>query len=282
MVARSYSPQPFERYSGEGICDRPGRMTEMMRRGPTATAVALTVFAVACGGPEAQIPVPQLEADRILFERGTDAMEEENWAIAREYFIQIRDNYPQSSFRADARLFIGDTYEGEGSAESYGQPLNEFSDFLNLYPTHPRAAYAQFKVGMVHFHQMRTPERDQTETISAIREFEAFIAQYPPAHELMPQVEERAREAKDRLGEHHFLVGQFYNRFESWAGAISRFREVLDNAPDFSSRDDVFSSSPMRSPQRARRPRPFPTSPGSSTSSPRASTRNRRERNSPN
>ncbi len=212
----------------------------MMKSGPAAAVLALTAVTVACGGGDAQIPVPQLEADRILFERGTQAMEDENWAIAREYFVQIRDNYPQSPFRADARLFIGDTYEGEGSDEAYVQALNEFSDFLNLYPTHPRAAYAQFKVGMVHFHQMRRPERDQTETISAIREFEAFMAQYPPEHELMPQVEERAREARDRLGHHHFLVGQFYHRFESWAGAISRFREILDNDPSFSSRDEVF------------------------------------------
>jgi len=212
----------------------------MQRRGPGVVAVAVTLITAACGGGDAQIPVPQLEADRILFERGTEAMEDENWATAREYFVQIRDNYPQSPFRADARLFIGDSYEGEGSAESYVQALNEFQDFLNLYPTHPRAAYAQFKVGMVHYHQMRRAERDQTETLSAIREFEAFQAQYPADHELMPQVLERAREARDRLGHHHFLVGQFYHRFGSWAGAISRFREIVDNDPEYSERGAVF------------------------------------------
>lgn len=206
----------------------------------SGTAVLLLAGTVACGAPEAEIPLPQLEADRILFERGTEAMEEENWTTAREYFMQIRDNYPQSPFRADARLFIGDTYEGEGSGESYVQALNEFEDFLNLYPTHPRAAYAQYKVGMVHAHQMQRAERDQTETLNAINEFEGFIAQYPADHELMPQVREQLRRARDRLSEHHLIVGQFYHRFESWAGAISRFREILDNDPGFTNRDAVY------------------------------------------
>ena len=48
--------------------------------------------------------------------------------------------------------------------------INEFSEFLSSIPTHPRADYAQFKLGMSHFYQMRDPMRDQTETLEAIRE----------------------------------------------------------------------------------------------------------------
>ena len=202
----------------------------------------LAATALACGsrsqGPE--IETGQLEADRLLFERGTTALEEGAWRRAREYFVQIRDNYPQSQYRATARLHIGDTYEGEGTLEAYVLALDEYQDFLSLYPDHPRSAYVQYKVGLVHFHQMRRAERDQTETRNAVEEFERFITLYPPDHELMPEVRQRLRDARDRLSEHDFVVGAFYYRFRNYAGAISRFREILDNDPAYSRRDEIY------------------------------------------
>ncbi len=210
----------------------------MWRLGVSGCLLAAT--ALACGGRSADIPAPQLEADRVLYERGTTALEEGDWRRARVYFVQIRDNYPQSPHRADSRLAIADTYEGEGTLDAYVRALDEFQDFLSLYPDHPRAPYAQYKVGMVHFHQMRRAERDQTETINAIQEFEAFVSSYPPDHALIPEVRQRLRDARDRLSEHDFVVGRYYYRFKNYAGALSRFRQILDGDPGYTRRDEVY------------------------------------------
>ena len=213
------------------------------RLGGALLVCALTATVAACAGSGRLIDIPaigDLEADRLLFERGSEAIDERNWARAREYFLQIRDNYPQSEYRAEARLQIGDTYEGEGSAESYIRALEEFQDFLSLYPTHPRAGYAQYKLGMVHFHQIRRAERDQTETLDAIAEFEAFLARFPSDHELMPQVLEGLRGARDRLGTHDFQVGVYYYGNANYAGAIARFRQLLEEDPGFTALDGVY------------------------------------------
>ena len=193
-----------------------------------------------CGERVVEIDTGQIEADNLLFERGTAALEEGDWRVARQYFVQIRDNYPQSQYRASARIGIGETYEQEGGFEASLRALEEFQDFLSLYPTHPRAPYAQYMVGFVHFQQMRRAERDQTETRSAISAFEDFISQYPPDHELMPQVRDRLRDARDRLSEHDFTIGRFYHRIETYAGAISRFRQILNNDPAYTRRDEVY------------------------------------------
>jgi len=222
-----------------GLAHTAWRLTpNSWRLGVTSCLLAATTL--ACGGRDLVVQTGGLEADRLLFERGTLALEEEDWQRAREYFVEIRDNYPQSQYRAEARLSIGDTYEGEGTLEAYVQALAEYEDFLSLYPTSPRAAYARYKVGMVHFHQMRRPERDQTETMNAIGEFETFITSYPPNHELTAQVQQRLREALDRLSEHDFIVGHFYYRFENYPGAISRFRQILNNDPAYTRRDEVY------------------------------------------
>ena len=199
-----------------------------------------TFVILGCGGDTPRIQTGQLEADRLLFERGNAALEERDWIRAREYFVQIRDNYPQSQYRPDTRLAIGDTYEGEGTGEAYVRALDEFRDFLSLYPTHARAGYAQYKLGLIHFHQMRRAERDQSETLNAIEEFRTFVSNYPQNHYLMPLANERLREARDRLSAHYFTVGHFYYRFKSYPGAISRFRELLDNDPDYPRRDEVY------------------------------------------
>ena len=201
----------------------------------------LAATAIACGGGTQRpaFPTGDLEADRLLFERGVSELEDRHWRRAREYFVQIRDNYPQSEYRRQARLSIGDTYEGEGTTEAYIQALDEYQDFLLLYPDHPSAAYARYKVGLVHFHQMRRAERDQTETINAVLAFEAFITLYPD-HELMPEVRQRMRDARDRLSEHNFVVGHFYYRFKNHAGAINRFRQILDEDPAYTRRDEVY------------------------------------------
>lgn len=202
--------------------------------------VCAIAAAVACGGgtrnasPE-NVPNP----DRFLYERGMEALKNRRWLDAREYFRQIVDNYPGSPLRADAKLGVGDSYLGERSAESLVLADTEYREFLTFYPTHPRADYAQFKLAMSYYEQMRAPDRDQTPTRDAIEEFEAFFARFPNSS-LMPEARQRYREARDRLSEHNFRVGLTYYRLRADAGALSRFQEVLEEDPEYTGRDQVY------------------------------------------
>ena len=199
----------------------------------------LSLLIVGCGNRPPEITPTTREADRLLFERGTEALEEEDWLRARQYFTELRDNYPQSGYRAEARLGLGDTFEGEGSSESYVSALDEYRNFLALYPTHERADYAQYKLGTVYFHQMRRPERDQSQTRNAVSEFELFVQRYPGSA-LMSEVRANLREARDQLSEANFIVGRFYYRNKWYPGAIDRFKMILDEDPGYSDRDEVY------------------------------------------
>src|SRR5205807_9795890 len=117
--------------------------------------------------------------DKFLFDRGNELLNQKKWLTAREFFKQVNETYTQSPYRPDAKLGIGDTYLGEGSSEALVLAINEFREFLTFYPTNRRADYAQYKLGLAHFKQMRAPQRDQTETREAIKEFEAFVERYP-------------------------------------------------------------------------------------------------------
>jgi outer membrane protein assembly factor BamD len=218
-------------------------MTDYLNRRPASWRLAALLFVLstvaACGGNRNAIPANAANPDRFLFDRGTAALKEENWLDAREYFRQVVDNYPQSTVRPEAKLGIGDAYLGERTPESLVLAANEYREFLTFYPTNARADYAQYKLAMSHFEQMRAPERDQTETREALKEFQVFFDRFPNSP-LTPEVRQKWREARDRLSEASFRVGLHYYRIRWDPGAIDRFREVLKEDPEYSGRDKIY------------------------------------------
>ncbi|HNV04457.1 MAG TPA: outer membrane protein assembly factor BamD [Vicinamibacterales bacterium] len=196
-------------------------------------------LAPGCAGNRNPVPPGILEGDRYLFERAAELVARKKWSQARAHYVQLVDNYPQSAYRPDAKLGLGDTYFGENTVESLVLAQNEYREFLTFYPTNPRADYAQFRIGMCHFGQMQSAERDQTATKDAIAEFTAFLERFPESP-LVPDAQTKLREAQTRLTDSHFKVGYFYYRSGWYPGAISRFQAVLKDDPDFPYRDAVY------------------------------------------
>jgi outer membrane protein assembly factor BamD len=204
-----------------------------------AVAVAL-VAAAGCGmKTRGAVPAGTTEPDKFLFDKGTEALTNKKWLTAREFFKQVVETYTASPFRPDAKLGVGDTYLGEGTSEALVLGINEFREFLSFYPTNARADYAQYKLGLAHFRQMRGPQRDQSETREAIRELQLFVDRYPSSS-LMPEVRAKLRDAKDRLSEANFMVGYFYFRQRWYRGSIQRFKQILDEDAAYTHRDAVY------------------------------------------
>lgn len=204
-----------------------------------AVALVLALAPACAPGRGGAVPAGTLRPDQFLFDRGTEELNKKNWLTAREFFRQLTEAYTQSPLRPDAKLAVGDTYLGEGSAESFVLAINEFQEFLSFYPTHARSDYAQYKLGMAHFRQMRAPQRDQTETRNAIRDFDVFVERYPNSA-LMPEVKTKLREARDNLSTWEFEVGRHYLRINWYPGAIDRLTTLLKQDPGFSRRDAVY------------------------------------------
>lgn len=201
--------------------------------------LALATATACTPTPRGLVPPGTTEPDKFLFDRGTAALNEKKWLTAREFFKQLVETYTNSPYRPDAKLGVADSYLGEGRADSLVLAINEYKEFLSFYPTHRRADYAQEKLGLCHFVQMRGPQRDQTETREAIKEFQTFLERYPSSS-LTPEVNEKLREARDRLSESDFMVGFFYHRQRWYPGAVDRFKAILKEDPEYSGRDAVY------------------------------------------
>jgi outer membrane protein assembly factor BamD len=202
--------------------------------------VLLAALAGACAtGGAKKPPTGTLEPDKFLFERGTENLDKKRWLVAREYFRQLIDSYPQSPYRADAKLGSGDTYLGERSAESFVLAANEFREFLSFFPTHPRADYAQYKLAMSHYYQMRVAMRDQSETRDAIKELQTFLTRFPLSP-LAGEGKQRLREAKDRVDDWDFGVAEHYFRIRWYPGVLGRLMPLIKADPEYTRRDAVY------------------------------------------
>jgi len=203
-------------------------------------AIVAMASLTACGGNKPpETPTGNIPPDQFLFQRANDGVRRQRWVDARKYFQQIVDNYPQSVLRPDAKLGVGDSYLSEGGDANLVLAENEFREFITFYPTNARVDYAQYKLAMTHYRRMKAPERDQTETLAAVREFEAFFDRYPNSM-LTAEVREKWREARSRLSQASYKVGLYYYRARWYPGAIDRFKEVLKDDPGYPERDAVY------------------------------------------
>ena len=200
--------------------------------------IGALLVAAACA-PKDVIPQNAANPDRFLFDRGEAALKKQKWLDAREYFRQVFDNYPQSPLRPEAKLGIADTYLGEKSAESLVLADSEYREFLTYYPRHQRADYAQYKLAMTYFQQMKGPARDQSSTREALTEFQVFFDRFPDSP-LTPEVRMNWRIARDRLSDSELAVARTYIRIGVLRGAEARLQGILKDDPNFTNRDAVY------------------------------------------
>jgi outer membrane protein assembly factor BamD len=209
------------------------------RRHLVAATAALALAAACSSRSGGLVPAGTSEPDKFLYDKGSEALGKKRWLTAREFFKQLNESYVQSPYRPDAKLGIGDTYMGEGTSEALVLAINEFKEFLTFYPTNKRADYAQYQLAMGHFRQMRAPQRDQTETREAFKEFQGFVDRYPNSS-LMNEGRAKLRETHDRLDLADYQVGYFYYRQRWYPGAVDRFTALLKNDPNYTGRDAVY------------------------------------------
>jgi outer membrane assembly lipoprotein YfiO len=202
-------------------------------------AVLSAAALVACGSKQRLPAVGEAEADKFLYDRGSELLLKKNWLNSREYFRRIVDNYPRSIYREEAKLGIGDSFIGEGRIESLILGANEFREFLSYFPRSTRADYAQYRLGYAQFKQMLGPQRDQTATVDAIRELQRFLDSYPDS-KYRPEVLKLHREAQDRLSESEFRIGLLYYRIKWNQGALLRFTALMQSDPEYTKRDELY------------------------------------------
>ena len=95
-----------------------------------------------------------------LYQQGVEYYQDGNYKKAVEVFQRLKEEYPLSPYALTAEMGIADSYF---SAKDYAEAELAYTEFINLHPTNENLPYAMYQIGMSHFNQISTIDRDQSE-----------------------------------------------------------------------------------------------------------------------
>jgi outer membrane protein assembly factor BamD len=211
-----------------------------MRRLASAGLIAASVLAWAgCSHSAPDIATLTSNSDQVIWEAGQKALQKHDWESARQHFKRIIDAFPQSQYAPAARLALGDAYINEGGTANDILAIGAYRDFLTLYPSHPKSDYAQFQIAESYFRQKSGADRDQTQTIHALEEYQRLLDLYPESSYL-EKTRDRIKELRQQLARAEYMAGYFYQRTRQWCrAAVARYQGILKEYPDFGDLDQV-------------------------------------------
>lgn len=157
-----------------------------------------------------------------LYQEGVEYYQKGKYEKAIEMFQALKEEHPLSPYAIMAEIGIADSYYSD---QKWSDAEANYNDFVNLHPTNANVPYAMYQVGMCHFEQMSSIDRDQTETIKAKKEFEKLISRFPQS-KYSVMADKALRECKKRLAEHEFYVGHFYFITHKYKAALKRFELI--------------------------------------------------------
>ena len=179
------------------------------------------------------------QPDKVLLQKALNEFKHGRYDVGRLTLQTLMNTYPDSEYLSQAKLAIADSYYKQGGISGLTEAEAEYKDFITFFPTAPEAPMAEYRAGMCHFRLMGKADRDQTEARQAETEFKEFLVKYPQ-NPLMPEVKARLREVQEVLAQGDFEIAQFYYIRGAWPAAESRYKEIVDNYPNFSQGDRVF------------------------------------------
>jgi len=174
-----------------------------------------------------------------LLDKAEQFLAAKKWYKAQEILLFLDDNEAAREQQNRVKLFLADSYYGQGGTLNLVEALARYRTFLTFFPGDPRADHAQYRIGMAYFKQAPKFNRDQSPTENALFEFQKLLELYPGS-DLAPEAEARIREARNLMAESEFGIGVFYFKWKGWEAAVGRFQTVLSEFPDYTKKPQVY------------------------------------------
>ena len=188
-------------------------------------AFMLSVGASGCAWWSKSEPEPTPQS---LYNNAMKLLQNKKYERAAEAFRKIKEEFPLSDYTPLVELRIADAVFFD---KKYAEAIILYDEFKKLHPLHSEIPYAIYQLGMGHFHQMYSFDRDQTETERAIEQFRYLIQNFPQS----PRAEDARTKMQvclRQLADHEFYIGNFYFRMKKYKAALGRFEGILKKFPE--------------------------------------------------
>ncbi len=175
-----------------------------------------------------------------LYARALGELERHHLAKAKSLLEGIQFNAEnRPALEPAVRLALADVLFYGGDTISLIDARSQYVEFVTLYGNHSRAPYAQFQAGICSLKQISSPARDQSQTRTALADFEAVGKAYPQS-KYADAARDMSELGEAHLAEHEFLVGRFYMKRNAYFSAAERFRGILESYPRYAEKQKVY------------------------------------------
>jgi outer membrane protein assembly factor BamD len=142
---------------------------------------------------------------------------------AARKFEDLDRDHPYSP---EARRAIAMSAYAYFRAGKYPEAITNGKRYTTMHPGTKEAALAHYVVAMSYYEEIRSPDRDQSNTRKALAEFRVLKARYPDS-QYARDVDNKIRICDDSLAASEMVVGRRYLTDKNYTGAISRFKVVV-------------------------------------------------------
>ncbi len=170
------------------------------------------------------------EAPDVLTQKGLDHFNRGQYDTALEIFEAVKSNHPFSTFSLLAELKAADSNYYLGN---YIEAHAQYEEFEKRHPTNEAVPYVLFQMGMCHYRQIGTVDRDYESAHLAVQAFARLLRTFPDTP-YTDEAQARIKAARDFLAQHEYYVASFYNRTKSYSEAEGRLEYLLSQYPETS------------------------------------------------
>jgi outer membrane protein assembly factor BamD len=181
---------------------------------------------LSCAGKNKQQTAPKDPA--LLYTGGMVLFNNGKYKDAIEVFQRLKDYFPSDELyapKADIRIADCHYFRKE-----YPEAITRYLEFKKQHPFHPDIPYVEYQLGICHYRQVLSKDRDQKATEKALTAFENVVANYPDTI-FAEKAQEKIIFCRRRLAENELYIARFYLRKHKYTAAEKRASSALEKYP---------------------------------------------------
>jgi outer membrane protein assembly factor BamD len=164
---------------------------------------------------------------KAMYEHAMALFQKKKYQKAAEAFKKFKEEFPLSEYTPLVELRTADALYFD---KKYAEAIGLYEEFKKLHPLHNEIPYVIYQVGMCHFQQILSLDRDQTETEKAIEQFRYLTENFPQSPHAA-NAQDRLKTCQKQMLDHEYYIGYFYFRTKKYKAALERFEGILQKYP---------------------------------------------------
>jgi outer membrane protein assembly factor BamD len=170
---------------------------------------------------------PPVTTPEAMLKEGERLYAKKKYEDAIAQWKKVKESDSAAELSTQAELRIGDA---QFANNNYIEAAATYENFRKLHPSHEKAAYSLYRLGLCYFHQIDGIDTEQTPVKNTVTVCETFLSLYP-ASEFAADVRSKLETCRIKQLQYEIYIARFYFRTEKYPAAIKRLELALVKFP---------------------------------------------------